>query len=134
MPRARVWAHRTCDVTPEREENRGRAVCVGGPCLLGDSHGMSEELGAGIGYLLGILALGLRMQLCKEEVRGEKPKKAMTTLSVCLPKTPEWKLLEKVRKTRDGDHVPRRAVLRERRSSMYQLSSTASGMGFITIA
>lgn len=43
MPRALFWAHGNCDVTPERGENRGRAVCVGGPRLLG----MSEELGLG---------------------------------------------------------------------------------------
>lgn len=43
-----------------------------------------------------------------------RQKKAMATLSLCLPKTPEWKLLEKMRKTRDWDHVPRRAVSRER--------------------
>lgn len=115
MPRFLVWAQGNCDVTPERGRNGGRAVFVGGPCLLGDSREMSEELGAGMGYLLGILALWLRMQLCKEEVRGEKTKKAMTALSVCLPKTPEWKLLEKMRKTRDWGHGnPKRAVSRER--------------------
>lgn len=64
---------------------------------------------------LGILALWLRMQLCKEDMSGEKTKKAMTTFSVYLPKTPEWKLLENMRKTRDWDHGnPKRAVSRER--------------------
>lgn len=64
-----------------------------------------------------------------------RQKKAMATLSVCLPKTPEWKLLEKMRKTRDWDHVPRRAVSREREqsSSMCHVSLTASGMGLLII-
>lgn len=78
-------------ITPEKGRNGGRAVSVGGPCLLGDSHEISEELGTRMRYQLGVLALWLRIQLCKEEGRGEKTKKAVTTLSKCLPKTPEWK-------------------------------------------